>query len=278
LLALRDAYRLMLREPAVKAAILSKVLGVAHLDLKVEPASESPADMQAADLVEYALEHCKGGVPQILWNILFPGAMDGFSVCEKIMRVQERGIWKGYHLLHQLKSRDTNNLRLLGDDFRNITAVQDRRTTQEYHPSNFVIYQHMALFESPTGMSDFRAAYKAFWMLDTVWQLRGMGLERYSLPVTKGTYSHPDQRADLESSLEDLRNQTWISLPVGCQVEALELSTRGQSDFAAAIQDLRTDIAIAISGAFLQMLEGQQAGVAADMEIDISSYATTAYC
>ena len=37
---------------------------------------------------------------------------------------------------------------------------------------------------------------------------------------------HPDQRADLEASLEDLRNQTWIKLPVGCQVEALELSTR----------------------------------------------------
>src|SRR6516225_1819656 len=120
----------------------------------------------------------------------------------------------------------------------------------------------MPLFESPTV--SVRAAYKAFWMLDTVWQLRGLGRERYSLFVTKGTYSHPDQRADLEASLEDLRNQTWISLPVGCQVEALELSTRGQSDFAAAIQDLRMEIALAIAGAFLQILEGQQAGVAGD--------------
>src|SRR5262249_52685039 len=169
----RDAYRIMLREPSVKAALLTKILGVAHLDLKVTPASDRPLDRLASDFVKDALEtHCKGGMRQIAWNILFAGAIDGYSVSEKILRIQEKGRWKGYHTLKQLKGKDTKNLRLLGDDFRNITAVQDIRTTAEYHPSNFVIYQHMPLFESPTGMSDLRAAYRAFWMMDTAWHLR----------------------------------------------------------------------------------------------------------
>jgi hypothetical protein len=47
---MRDAYRVMLREPAVKAALLTKILGVAHLDLKVTPASDRPLDRLASDI------------------------------------------------------------------------------------------------------------------------------------------------------------------------------------------------------------------------------------
>jgi hypothetical protein len=121
---------------------------------------------------------------------------------------------------------------------------------------NFIIFQHLSLFETPTGMSDLRAAYGSFWMLDTVRQLRNIALERYSLPMMVGEYDHPDRRADLEQSLETARSQTWMSLPIGCQVKALDIAGRGPSDFENAIASLKEDIAIAISGAFLQMLAG----------------------
>jgi len=86
----------------------------------------------------------------------------------------------------------------------------------------------MPLFESPTGMSG--AAYKAFWMLDTVWQLRGMGLERYSLPVTKGiptserTWKPPSKICGTRrgSSCRSAARSKRSSYPPG----------RGQSDFA----------------------------------------------
>src|SRR5262249_18971103 len=80
-----------------------------------------------------------------------------------------------------------------------------------------------------------------------------------------------DQRVDMESALQDARNQTWISLPVGAQITALEMASRGQADFEAAIQDLRTEIAIAIAGAFLQMLEGQQSGAAGSSQVHKST-------
>ena len=45
---IRQAYRVMLRDPYVKAALFTKVLAVASLDPQVQPASERPADVEAA--------------------------------------------------------------------------------------------------------------------------------------------------------------------------------------------------------------------------------------
>ena len=79
----------------------------------------------------------------------------------------------------KLLSDVTKDVILLTDEFRNVVGVQGLRFNPgvTFDPSKFVIYRHMPLFDNPTGMSDLRAVYSRWWMLDTVLKLRAVGLE-----------------------------------------------------------------------------------------------------
>lgn len=253
---MRIAYRQMLREPCVKAPLLQKVLQVAKNEVQVHPASEKPIDEMAAEFVRHCLQRSKGNTRRMALSILFGGLMDGYSVCEKTWAVEDRGEWAGKIILKQLKAKDTRYAHLEGDQYRNVLYVRDTRNNMRYTASNFIVWQHLPIFENPTGWSDFRSAYRAFWLMDTAQKLRAIGMERFTLPVIKGTYDDPEQRPTLEAAIENLRSLGWISLPAGAQIEAMELATRAQPEFTEAIQDLRQEMFLAISGAVLQSLQG----------------------
>lgn len=254
---MRLAYRVMLRDPYVKAALLNKVLAVAALDAQVQPASDRGIDKDAADFVKHSLHESRGGTTGVAQAILLPGLIEGYSVSEKVWQLETRGRWAGKYRLRCLKSKDPQWLQLMGDSFRNINSIRDMRTSEEWNPSWFVVWQHLPIYENPFGMSDLRAAYRAYWVRDAAWKLRSIALERFSLPALKGVYRSPDQKDALEADLPLLRSQSWITVPEGVAIEALELATRGPSDFEAAIKDLNEEIVVGITGAVLQMLQGQ---------------------
>ena len=257
--AIRQAYRVMWRDPYIKASLLTKVLAVASLDPQVNPESENPSDKAGAEFVRYNYQKIHGGSRRLIWSIALPAMLEGYSVSEKVWGRLERGKWRNKIWCKALKSKDTKFLELVGDNYRNITAVRDIRSGASYHPSNFVIYSHLPLFESPTGMSDLRAAYKAFWLMDTAWQLRMIALERYGLPVLRGEYPQGDDatKQSLEAALAEVRSQSWFTIPEGSKVEAMDLATKGTADFESAIRDLREEAVLSITGAVLQMLQGQ---------------------
>lgn len=252
---IRKAYPVMLRDPYIKQALYTKVFGVASLDLQIHSASKSARDKDIAEFAKHCIQKCRGGSRRAIMSIAIPGAIFGYSVTEiNLRKPTSRGQFGQKITIESLKSKDVNKVQLEGDEFGNISGVRDKITNQFYHASNFLIYSHMPLFETPTGISDFRAAYRAYWLADTAWQLRAIGLERYGLPVIKGTYrSDPEQYA-LEQSLPNLRSQGWITVPEGALVEAMDIAARGTTDFESAIRDLREEMVLAIAGAILQML------------------------
>jgi hypothetical protein len=264
---MRRVYRVMLRSPVVKAAVLTKILAVASLDIQVHPASDRLIDREAADFVRDSLNRARGGTRALAMSILMGGLIDGFSVCEKRWMVVEHGRWKGKWALRDLKAKDTEHLWLVGDEFRNVVQVEDRRTARRYAPSNFVVWSHLPPYSAPTGMSDLRAAYRAFWLEDSAWQLRGTSLERYTLPMVLGKYKVNDVKEELDQQLAQVRSQTWLTIPESAQVDVIQLAAANQSDFAAAIRDLREDVALAITGATLQMLQGQVADGRGDSQV-----------
>lgn len=266
--SMRRAYREMVRESAVKAGFLKKVLSVASLDVTVTPASDSDRDHEIAKWVQHAIEKTRGNMRRIAWGILSGGLIDGYSICEKVLTPVERGEHAGKIGLKATKAKDTKHCRLVGDEFNNVTGVEDTRRGTVYHPSNFLVWQHLPFFENPLGWSDFRSAYRAYWLTDTAWKLRIIGLEKFTLPMLKGTYSDAgEEKETLEEAMENARSQTWISLPATAQVEALELASRGQSDFAAAIKDLREEALLGLNGAYLQALEGSVGNAAGNSTV-----------
>lgn len=253
--AIRKAYPVMLRDPYIKQALYTKVFGVASLDLQVHAASKSSRDKEIAEFIKHCIQKSRGGPRRAIVNIAIPGSIFGFSVTEiNLRKPTGTGQFGKKITIESLKSKDINKLQLEGDEFGNIAGVRDKVTNQLYHASNFLIYTHMPLFESPTGISDFRAAYRAYWLADTAWQLRAIGLERYGLPVLKGTYTSDAEQYALDQQLPNVRSQGYITVPQGALVEAMDIAARGTTDFESAIRDLREEMVLAIAGAILQML------------------------
>ena len=258
---IRAEYRKMIRDPHVKAAWKAKVDEVAALDWQFHPSKErDPRAIEVADFCDYATSRTSGGRPAIVQAILQTALMEGTSVCEKVWEDDPylKGQWRGKFGIRCLKAKDLQTVQLSTDAYRNIIAVRGTsfNAGQMFDPKSFVIFSHQKLFDSPIGLSDFRSAYRAYWIKDTVWKLRAIALEKFSTPFLLGEYSQPEHKATLERALEAAKGSTWAAIPQGVRMQLLNLATSSASDYAAAIADLNQEIVVGISGAFLQMLEG----------------------
>lgn len=254
----RLAYRWLLKEPVIKSAFMGKLLAVMSLDLQVDAASETPRDKEIASFVEESLRRCAGGPAEIVWSILFGALLEGNGIAEKVWGRIDRGKYRGRPTIRAVKAKDSHDYQIEIDEFNNPVLVRSRRTAEEFPMSNFTFFSHMAAFSNPIGMSDLRAVYRAGWMLDTVWKLRAIGLERFTLPIFMSKY--PQGRNDIRDSINDAvkkaKSLGYLTVPQEAAVEAIEMASKSGSDFDAAIKGLQEECFIAIQGATLQALAG----------------------
>lgn len=270
--AMRMAYRLMLRDPTVKAALYSKLFGVASLDLQVTPDGDGPRAKKVARFVKYAIERQQGGVRGMVETILVGALIEGFSVGEKVWAYYEHGEWRGQYGLKALKGKNPDVYRPAVDEFLNLRCVEAIRGPAETYPAElFVHCKHLPIYEHPFGMSDLRAAYRAYWLIDTSWKLRAIHLEKYTSPLLKGEYTVATDKPALESALEQAKARTWLTIPEGAKVEALDLANRGPADYRDAIKDMQHEIMLGITGAILQAMEGNVTGARSIGEVHKSS-------
>ena len=261
---MRLYYRRMLADPVVKSALMGKIFAVSQLDLQIHPADKkNPTDKEVAEFCQWVLtERIMGGFDQLVWNILIGELVDGISVVEPVWRVEDQADkWLNKWVIADQKAKDIDNdIVLLLDEFRNIVGIMGLRynSGDYFDPGEFIIARHMKFLEAPGGMSDFRAVYSRYWILDTAWKLRAVGLERRSMPVLKGIYATASQKPSLENALSMARYNNWISAPAGAQIEVLDIAGRSQDEFRNAIQDLREEIFLGVQGATLQALTGGQ--------------------
>src|SRR6185369_14327371 len=91
----RQAYRIMMASPHVKASVLGKLLGVAGLELKILPVDKKNArDREIAEGCQWILgERIRGGFPGMAWSILSGAAIDGYSINEKVWAIERKGRW-----------------------------------------------------------------------------------------------------------------------------------------------------------------------------------------
>src|SRR5262249_30325050 len=181
------------------------------------------------------------------------------AVNEKVWDVEEKGEWGGKWVVDALKPKDVNqDLVLLVDDHRNITGIRGLRYNAGtvFDPHDFLIYTHLGLFGNPGGMSDFRAAYSSYWMLDTVFKLRAMGAEKRAFPVVAGEYPDATKQKQLEAALAKVKSTNWLAVPKDVKLQLLALAGAAEDYFQSFTRDLRERLHVALSGAFLQAMGG----------------------
>jgi SPP1 gp7 family putative phage head morphogenesis protein len=275
---MRRMYPIMLRHPVVKQALATKVESVAQLPMQIVPASDSPRDAEISDGALYALTSAIDGEFQgIAKEILYHGLIYKNSVCELVWYedLWKRGRFAGKRFFRALKAKEF--AQLVQDEFRNIVGVRAMGFGQAetFSPDDFAIFRNFALFHG-AGMSDFRAAYKPLWELDTVEKLHGIHLEKYLSPMVHASYGPAfdvNQLPALQTDLGLMRSRSWIATPPDVQLAALQMATRGESEYLEYCRDRREQIALSIAGAYLQMLT---AGHTGDIRGDSATQKSTA--
>lgn len=260
---MRRGYREMsMREPAVKSALLTKVMAVASLDAVMKPANKRrPEDREAARFADYAITTSRGGYPKLIFDTLMPSLVDGFSITEPLWtHVDDQAAdYAGDWTLKEVKSKDTEFIRLKLDTYRNIKAIQAMNAGQggaPFDPRDFLVFTHLSFFCNPFGVSDLRAANRAANMIESAIKLRAILLENYSGPYMVAKAKDAGVRAKAAELLAKARSRGWIVVPEGTEIELLNLATSAPDQFQATIKDYREEIVSAIQGAYLQLLEG----------------------
>jgi len=262
--AMRSAYRGMLRSPYIKSPLYYKCFSIASLDWQIQSdRQDSPRDIECGEFLRHCIERLCGGMPELAINLTLPKLIEGYQVAEPILEVERtEAKWRGKAVYKEIKSKHPDLYNLQVDEFDNVVGIQGRgpNKADEYYPINEFIYsKYMSVYSSPYGMSDLRAAYSPYWMLDTVTKLRAIHAEKYTTPFLKGTYVTTDQKSSLESALAAAKANTWIAIPEGAMIEAVSIAAAGESDYKSFCDDSKKDMLVSIIGAYLQVLEGQVA-------------------
>lgn len=270
---MRMAYRKFLSRPEVKAPLFQKLYSVCSLDPQVISGNKkNPRANAAAAWVDYAISTSgsegvggsPGGWVGLLSNVLLMSMVDGFSITNKVFDTLPKSNTKypGWWTLKAAKAKDTNFLRFRLDQFKNLTSIQAVGQSQggiNFDPKDFIVFTLLSIFESPFGMSDLRAAYRAATLIEGAVKLRAILIENYSGPFLVATSKDSTVRKEIGAKLNDARARGWIAVPDGTEVEVINLATSNIDIFQATIDDYRKEIAISIQGASLQMYEATNA-------------------
>lgn len=270
----RRAYRQMLRTPMVKSGLLAKLFATACLDLSVLGEDDgNKVDRQTADFCKYATLKMEGGIAGLVVDLVLPLLVDGYTIGDKIWKPFTRGKYGGKWAIRRIDVKHPDLYRPLVNEYGQITEIEGMgpATGERYSPEGFVFVSYLKMYGNPLGQSDLAAVYESYWRLDATWKLRHCHLKNLNGPFLVGHYTNNADKPALDDALEGAKSGGWASVPPEVTLEVFNLAASGTRDYEAAIQDLRQDIAVGVTLAFLQMIEGAKTGARSIGEVHQSS-------
>lgn len=246
------------KEPTVRAAIDGKAGAVACLDLSVLPRNkDKPNDVLAAKWVKECIDDAPHGADGLVSNMVRAALVRGFSAGEKVLEGKSTEFGPRWGLKH-VKSKDTNNLRLRLDAYRNVIGVVNTvRGYRTHDPGKVILFTHADMYDNPFGQSDLRAAYRNANLINDAYKLWHIGLQLWGQPFLKGKVKDGARLKMLEAALKAARGAGYIALLSDDDVELLNFASATSFDaFEKKVQKCREEIFLAVRGAYLPFLEG----------------------
>ena len=238
-------YDQMQRDAQIQACLTIKKLAVLSRGWEVHPASGSPADVEVADFVRFALDDMRGSILDVLFNVL-DALAKGFSVLEMNYSTIAKDPHRGRVGLASIKAKDPSTFVFETDEFLNVRGLKrtpgtvgDQRASDTLPAEKFVVYSYMPRYESPYGTSDLRAAYKHYWSKDLLTRFMNLYLEKYGSPTAKGSFKRGTPKSgqeELMRVLDKIQQQTAIVIPEDVQIELLEANRGGEAGYLQAIE------------------------------------------
>ncbi|MCW8830234.1 MAG: DUF935 family protein, partial [Gammaproteobacteria bacterium] len=234
-----EAYDEMGIDDQVKASFKTKKILITSRPWDIIPASEDKSDQDIANFIKYALDDGFRGVFKDTINEMLSALQYGFSLTEKVFKIFPKGEYKGKIGIKALKTRPPHGFEFDIDDFGNIIAIRQHQPNGNIPlpPKKFILYTYDSEFGSPYGKSDFRSAYRSWFIKSQIVKYWAMYLERHGMPFIVGKYKKgtpQGERSALRTILERMQAKSVATYPNDLDIEFLE-AKNGTIDFQSAV-------------------------------------------
>lgn len=213
-------YTEIYRDEQVKAAMLSKQFAVISPGWEIQPAqyekdSEKTQAEEVAGLVEQSFDGIEGAFENKLLEML-SAFVYGFSVCEKVFYLIDKGEYSGKIGIKDLKFRNPEGFDFQTDPFGNLLPEGVLQAVKPLPAEKFMIYSYRKRFSNYYGDSDLREVYRPFWAKDNLIKFMMICMERYGEPTWVFTAKGAQTKANvstLENFMRDIQSKSGLILP-----------------------------------------------------------------
>lgn len=218
-------YREIERDAHAFAVLQKRKLAIVARPWDVDPASESPADEAAAELIRTMIAGLQ--FDRICLDLLDAGLM-GYAVCEVLWEVRD-----GLVLPRDLIPRDQRRFVFDLDGAPRLLSREHPSDGEELPPRKFVVHRTPSPDASPYGRP---LGSTLFWPV--FFKRQGIGFwltfaDKFGSPTAVGKYPAGTLQAEqdkLLAALSAISQDAGIIVPEGMLVELLEASRSGSAD------------------------------------------------
>jgi len=219
-----DKYEKMLRDDAVKAALITKKSAIIASGWSIQAGEETPEAIDIAKWVEINFrDKFEGSFDASLYEIL--DAFDyGFTVTEKVYEIID-----GSMILKFLKTRPSQSFEFHQDDKGYLLPDGVKQWTRNSLISipteKIIIYSYDKKRDNYYGNSDLSAAYRAWFSKDFTIKMMNIAIERMGNPLIVMKYpknASPEERTDMQSIINNISAKTSVLFPQEADIEIIQ--------------------------------------------------------
>ncbi len=215
-------YTKMMQDEQVKAAMTAKQFAVISAGWEIEPADFGEEEKQQkqiaeeiAKFVEFNFEQMPGSFDAKILEMLSALGY-GFSIAEKIWQPIDDPQYEGKIGLSDLKFRHPHGIEFEMDAYGNLLKDGIRQARKQLPADKFFVYTYRRKFSNMYGDSDLRAAYRPYWIKDSLSKFMCIAMERYGEPTWVFTQDGPTSNTNrnlLKQFMQDLQTKSGLILP-----------------------------------------------------------------
>jgi len=253
-------------DPQIKAVLQAVLLPILKTEYFVEPASDSPIDMEKAEFVEqnlfpskHKIKSKKGKKINKSWNDTIGEIATfvpfGFSVLEKLWEVRD-----GKTYLKKLDLRPARTIKKFkfNDSDTELRYIEQQINCSTYQipASKSVVFTFQQEGNNLAGIPLLRAMYKPWSIKQDLEKIQAMTFERFGMPTPVATTNYAKgtpQFTQLEEALESIsiNDSGYIVAPDGTVISTLNTGTGTAPDMLAAIKYYDQQISVTGLAQFL---------------------------
>lgn len=259
-------YDTMMLDSQVRTAINSKRFAVISADWEIVPASDAEQDKEIAEFVTWCFWRCRGTIQTVIFELL-NAIVHGYAIAEMNFKPITAGRWAGKWGLESCPAKNPLDYEFQIDPCGRVESLYlgYRSPIANLHLplDKFLIYTYQPQYDRVYGRSDLQGCYWDWWFKQRIEKLRGIYLERYSIPLMHGKVPTAQKALlrELKKALKNLGGQdNLVITPSDVEITLISDGKQQTDAFDNTVNYYNSQIVKTILGQTLTSGEGDRSG------------------